>query len=186
MKGLIIILIIIGVINILKNSKNNKNIHSEDVKDQALLNEEVLPYKRKMLLTKAEYSIWNLLKAKCDKYEMIICPKIRMEDFINVDIKDYSKRQSYRGRIKSRHVDFLICDKKLNILAGIEIDDNSHLKESSKEIDEFKNRVFKTINIPLFRIVLNEGYYEKQIDNYLRELGYYEEEIKKDVFNNEK
>ena len=176
MKSLIVVLIIVGVVLILKNSKNNKKTSSEDVVEQALLNQEVLPYKRKMLLSKAEYSIWNVLKAKCDKYDLIICPKIRMEDFINVDVKDYSKRQSYRGRIKSRHVDFLLCDKKLNILAGIEIDDNTHLKEASKEVDEFKNKVFKTINIPLYRIVLSEGYYEKQIDKYLKELGYCEKE----------
>ncbi|MDE7211838.1 MAG: DUF2726 domain-containing protein, partial [Lachnospiraceae bacterium] len=32
----------------------------------------------------------------------------------------------YRGYIKSRHVDFLICDSALHILAALELNDPSH------------------------------------------------------------
>ena len=73
----------------------------------------------------------------------------------------------YRGYIKSRHVDFLICDNKLNIIMGIELDDNSHNKESAKKTDEFKNKLFETINIPLERVKVSSGDYEQQIIDIL-------------------
>ena len=49
---------------------------------------------------------------------------------------------------------------------GIELDDNSHNKESVKKVDNFKDNLFKTINIPLKRIVAS-GDYKQQITKAL-------------------
>lgn len=143
------------------------------LKDSPLPKEAMsaFPYRKKFILTKAEYSFWRILKEKCDQYNVIICPKVRMEDFIDVNEGDFRKRQSYRGRIKSRHIDFMLCDNKLNILAGIELDDNSHFQEENKEVDMFKNQVFNIIKIPLYRVVMKSGYYECQIEGILKEVG---------------
>ena len=150
--------------------KGNVLLQEEQVEKQQ---QKHLSYKRKLLLTQAEYSFWQVLKRSCDEFGLFICPKVRMEDFIAVDEQDFSKKQSLRGRIKSRHIDFILCDNKLNVLAGIELDDNTHLKESIKEIDEFKGEVFRILNLPLYRVMMKNGYYEKQIQEILKELGYY-------------
>ncbi len=126
------------------------------------------PYAKKMLLTKAEYEFYKVLKAKCDQNNMLICPKVRMEDFLIVT--DKKNTLKYRGYIRSRHIDFMICDNKLYLLAGIELDDNSHYNKNAAEIDEFKNKVFQKINLPLFRIKVSQGIYERQIDDVLNSI----------------
>lgn len=122
------------------NNTNNDTQEQDQPKDKA----EKLPYSKKYLLTGVEYRFWNRLVEKCNKSNLIVCPKVRMEDFINVNVADYKERQKYRGYIKSKHVDFLICDAKLVILAGIELDDETHNSGQAKKADPFKNDVFKT------------------------------------------
>jgi hypothetical protein len=126
------------------------------------------PYKKKYLLTKTEYAFYNILKRKADARNLIICPKVRLEDFISVTAKE--NKMKYRGYIKSRHIDFLICDSRLNILMGIELDDSTHNTESAKKTDNFKNELFKAIDVPLYRIVVNEKDYENKIDNVFSSL----------------
>lgn len=140
--------------------------------DEADKRVQTMPYVKKNLLTKTEYEFWNILRNECSKYNIIICPKVRMEDFIDVTAEDFSTKQSYRGKIKSRHIDFILCDNKLNILAGLELDDNSHLSTDAKITDEFKNNVFRRINIPLYRVPVNRKDYTQQINNILIKLGY--------------
>lgn len=127
-------------------------------------------YEKKKLLSSAEYYFWLPLKNKCDENNFIICPKVRLEDFINVSNNDFKIRQKYRGFIKSRHIDFLICDSKLNILAGIELDDSSHKQENVKKTDSFKNNVFKQVGIPLFRIKVDSKKYNDELDAIIKQL----------------
>ena len=65
-----------------------------------------------------------------------MCPKVRLEDFIYVTNKQ--ELYKYRGYIKSRHIDFLICDNDLHIKFAIELDDKTHNTEKAKSTDEFK------------------------------------------------
>ena len=120
------------------------------------------PYKRKYLLTKTEYKFYKELKTICDKKDIIICPKVRLEDFISVTSD--KERGKYRGYIKSRHVDFLLCDKDLNIISAIELDDYSHETKQAIKTDRFKDRLFKQIGIPLNRIKVASDY-SKQIND---------------------
>ena len=130
-----------------------------------------LPFSRKFLLTGAEYAFWKKLKPVTDEYDLILCPKVRMEDFIQVNENDFKKKQHYRGKIKSRHIDFILCDSKLNILAGVELDDNSHKKASVREVDDMKNMAFQALKLPLFRIVMSKGDYDKQIESIIESLS---------------
>lgn len=126
------------------------------------------PYKKKFLLTKSEYAFFKALRQKCGN-QFMICPKVRMEDFLSVT--DNENRAKYRGYIKSRHVDFLLCDNELHMLAGIELDDASHNGVEAKKKDKFKDEVFKQIGVPLFRIKETKGNYEPQIDAMLSAFG---------------
>ncbi len=117
------------------------------------------PYISRPLLTKTEYAFYKVLRKYTDRHNLLICPKVRMEDFIKVTAKKNYAR--YRGYIKSRHVDFIICDNDLNILCGIELDDSSHNTEKAQEIDKFKNNTFKAIEIPLYRIKTSSNYNEE-------------------------
>lgn len=98
----------------------------------------------------------------CDENNLLICPKVRLEDIVEVDTKENAYK--FRNYIKSKHIDFVLCDNKLNALAALELDDNTHYtSKKTQNSDEFKENVFKAVNLPLFRVKMNQGYYEKEI-----------------------
>lgn len=130
-----------------------------------------MPYGHRHILTKTEYAFWKTLQLKTRQYDLLICPKVRMEDFLSVKVKSERQRQAWRGKVKSRHIDFILCDKDMNMIAGIELDDNSHkYNKETIQSDKFKNRVFEAIGYPLFRIIVSKGNYAAQIDEMLNSL----------------
>lgn len=167
-----IALLLIAIISIIVYHITQKGVQDSHVNNSApkAINQlTAYPYEKKMLLTKAEYAFYHVLKRKCDENDLLICPKVRMEDFITVT--DRKNTLKYRGYIKSRHIDFMICDNKLRLLAGIELDDSSHQSKDAANVDEFKNKVFKTIQLPLFRVKMSQGNYELQLDKIISEIG---------------
>lgn len=118
-------------------------------------------------LTKPEYVFYTILEDKCDYADLIICPKVRLEDFINV--RNIREKQSYRGRIKSRHVDFLICDREMKPLCGIELDDSSHNSWKAQKTDKFKNELYNAIGLKLYRVQTGSNF-EAKIDFIIHEL----------------
>lgn len=154
-----------------KKKKQKKKLNQKKLKKQnnSYFDYSYMPYEKNTLLTKTEYKFYLVLKKKCDEQNLLICPKVRLEDFILVPLEDFQQRQKYRGYIKSRHVDFLITDSNLHILSGIELDDPTHDTEQAKIIDEFKDNLFATIGIPLFRIKTNTRY-TTHIDSILQNI----------------
>ena len=148
--AIIILCFVCAIFSLIGQNKTKKKNNVEYVPPKISTNEFYLPYRKKLLLTKTEYYFYKQLKIQCDLNDILICPKIRLEDLAEVTTKqDYMR---YRGYIKSRHVDFILCDKNLNILCAIELDDNSHNNIDRMQVDNFKNNFFRTIGIPLYRI----------------------------------
>lgn len=113
-----------------------------------------LPYQRKMLLTSYEYKLYKLLKPLTDKNNLHIMSKVRIIDFISVK-RGMTKNEaySYICKIKQSHIDFLVCNpENLYPLAAIELDDNTHQSLKAQEKDKFKDEVFKSTGIKLYRI----------------------------------
>lgn len=163
---LLIILIILKNILDVKNSLRRKKEKEEKENENPKL-PDVLPYKRKMLLTKTEYTFFKILKPICDAADYMICPKVRLEDL--ADVTDRQNILKWRGYIKSRHIDFLLTDNRLNVLAAIELDDSSHNSDKAQKTDEFKNNFFVKIGIPLFRIRTGQDY-DEAIGNIIKGL----------------
>lgn len=162
---LIIICAIAGKIIAVLGAKKNTPVQNVGQQPGPIGNgSDILPYEKKMLLTKTEYGFWKCLKQKCDEKGFIICPKVRMEDFLSVTVKDKKQLMKYRGYIKSRHIDFMICDSALHILAGLELDDRSHNSANAQKTDLFKNQVFTVIGLPLFRVIIGGESYETQLN----------------------
>ena len=171
MEAIIIVGILISVCIVLdetvfkpKRKKSWTQKSSPFSKESNWNGSDILPYEKKMLLTKTEYGFWKCLKQKCDEKGFIICPKVRMEDFLSVTVKDKKQLMKYRGYIKSRHIDFMICDSALHILAGLELDDRSHNSANAQKTDLFKNQVFTVIGLPLFRVIIGGESYETQLN----------------------
>lgn len=87
------------------------------------------------LLTKNEEEFFGRLeKALPDHY---IFPQVAFRAFLEPAAKPGSKANlRQRGRIGAKHCDFLICNRKLDILAIIELDDRTHVAEKDRARDE--------------------------------------------------
>jgi len=110
------------------------------------------------LMNKSEFMLFKELQKQLGgKY--LVLSKVRMEDFVHVK-KGLERKKSYglRSRIKSRHTDFLICDRHTKPLVAIELDGYSHNSKKSQKADKFKDRVYTYIGLPLIRIHVGEKY----------------------------
>lgn len=85
--------------------------------------------------------------------------KTRLEDIIRVKASIKGKeRWGHRGRIKSRHVDFLIINQQGVPIAAIELDGKSHNPKNPSAADQLKTGLFKQVQIPLWRVRVGESF----------------------------
>ncbi|MDO8523482.1 MAG: DUF2726 domain-containing protein [bacterium] len=114
--------------------------------------ESKLPYRRKdYLLSATERKFFYALEQIAHKNNYHVFAKVRLEDLLWLP-KNTEDRWSFRGRIKSRHIDFVLCDhENIKPLLAIELDDSSHLSEKAQKTDDFKNRALKDAGLPLLR-----------------------------------
>ena len=103
---------------------------------------ERLPYEiNETILTERERSFYRILKPVADKLELQICPKVRLADIVSIK-KGTKDWQKWFNKIRSKHVDFLLCDYDMNIVLLLELDDSSHESERAKKNDALKNAIF--------------------------------------------
>ena len=135
---------------LIRTKKQKKSVRTED-----------LPYKRKKILSEAECNFYQVLKNILPENRQIAC-KPRMEDLLYVEKS--SSRNSYRGKIQNRHIDFVIFNPVNGYTDfAIELDDKSHETEKQKQIDKFKDDVFRKIDMPLIRIPARRTYDPKEL-----------------------
>ncbi len=103
---------------------------------------EKLPYEmNETILTERERSFYRILRPIADKLQLQICPKVRVADIVSIK-KGTRDWQKWFNKIRSKHVDFLLCDYDMNIVLIIELDDRSHETERAKKNDALKNAIF--------------------------------------------
>ncbi len=165
-----LLIIIIVVILIIKNIPIPKPQFEFDRQTNDITeNTNYMPYVRKNLLTPTEQFFYSILYREAQDRNLIVCPKVRLEDIVQVT--DKQNINKYRGYIKSRHIDFVLLNFNCETVAAIELDDPSHNTRKAYAADNFKNELFYTTGIPLIRIYtgvnytreLNEAFDELQI-----------------------
>lgn len=102
-------------------------------------------YTTKKILDDTEYDFYQFIKNECDNYDMVVLPKMKLEQFTNLVYTE-------------QPVDFIICDQGLNIIAGIELESNS--LETKAELIE---KTFHLIKKPIFRIKSQKDIYQEQV-----------------------
>ena len=112
-----------------------------------------------LFVNNAERAFFIILSQKLGS-EYLLMSKTRLEDIIGVarDVKDAKLRWSLRGRVKSRHVDFLICARDGRPLLGIEHDGSSHGSRVAQNGDDLKDRIFAAAGIAFVRVVTGEDF----------------------------
>ena len=165
---LLCILIIITIISTIFDIITKKENKKENIEIQNNKIDYNNYYTNKKVMTPGEEYFFKELKKMTNKLDLYIFPQVNMERYINV--KKTKEIYSYRNRIKSRCIDYLIIKNDNTILCGIELDDKSHEKNERIKRDEFINTLFDKINIQLFRIPQREKYNMEILENKLKEL----------------
>lgn len=127
-----------------------------------------LPYHSKYILTGPEYRFYTALKPLMTEHNYLICPKVGLKDLFEVN--KGADRQKYFRQISQKHIDFLICDAQLHPLFAIELDDKSHNRSDVKQRDKFKDVVFSSAGLPLYRVPTASTYTEEYLKNYIHHL----------------
>ena len=97
-------------------------------------------YQRKQLFTRNEWQNYKKLREIAEVRGFVICPKVRLFDLVEPR-HDKKKKLTYRYKIQAKHVDFVICDRDMNIKAILELDDSSHYEPERIKRDEFVNTI---------------------------------------------
>ncbi len=120
-------------------------------KEEPEIKEEILPYKKKLLLTKNEWVFYKSLKPVADELGYTVLSKIRVADLVEVNVKDNKDYIKYFNKINKKHIDFALAKpENLQIMLLIELDDNSH-KDGNKR-DDFIEKLYKQTGYKLLRV----------------------------------
>lgn len=162
MQTLLIISVVMGILLIIGNLYLETKIRAQKG------NVYFPYYKRNSLLTRAERSFFSVLQGiKNDEFEVFT--KVRVADIVGIE-KGLTKSERAKAfnRIRSKHFDFVICDKKrVSVICIIELDDSSHLKPQAKRNDDFKNKLCASCSLPLIRIKAARSYNATEIRNQI-------------------
>ena len=114
-----------------------------------------------LFASRAELAFFRAMQAAIPEGFHVLT-KVRLEDVIQVKkgLSDPKLRWRLRGRIKSRHIDFVIIDNAGIPRIAIEVDGPQHAHKDAQNADQFKNGVFESTEIPLYRIKIGENFHE--------------------------
>ncbi len=114
---------------------------------------------RSLFVNKAERAFFIILSQHLGT-DYLLMTKTRLEDVIGVrrDVRNDKLRWALRGRVKSRHVDFLVCARDGTPLLGIELDGSSHLDMSAQNGDDLKDRIFEAAGLAFIRVNTGEDF----------------------------
>lgn len=117
---------------------------------------------QKFALTKTEMSFFTQLDFIKPENRHILM-KVRLGDVIKPVA---SGKQGYAdwGRIKSKHLDFVIIDPTTSkIISCIELDDYSHNSDAANKRDNVKDNALKSAQVKLFRFQVRNQYDPEQL-----------------------
>lgn len=110
------------------------------------------------LLTATELKFYRVLKPICDERNLAVFAKVRLEDLVSVPSHIYNDWK-WRGYIRSRHIDFVLCDaSNLKIRCVLELDDWHHKFMRNHEIDGRKDKIMRDAGLPLIRVKVSQIY----------------------------
>ncbi len=118
--------------------------------------------KHKALFSAAEINFKNALSQAIVNPNLVVYGKVRIADIITPSInKKFNNKMWWKAftKISSKHVDYVICDKRnYSVLCVLELDDQSHNTSKAKQRDSFVNKAYKSAGIELIRVKASSNY----------------------------
>lgn len=100
--------------------------------------------------------------------------KVRVADIIRVR-RGHPEWRSWFGKISQKHVDYVIADLELMVVACvIELDDKSHKRRDRQQRDEFVDWALANSGIPVIRIQVSNSYDTNALRKQIYEACNYE------------
>jgi len=116
--------------------------------------------KRDRVMNMSEQALFiNLEQQLHEKF--LVLSKVRIEDFVDTVHEGFDEKEVWgnRNRIKSRHVDFLICDLvTTKPILAIELDGNSHNRLDRRKRDDFINKLYSDIELRVEHIPVGSNF----------------------------
>lgn len=134
--------------------------------DISFLNNNYYKYfsKKEYLLTPTELKFYNLLKQITDKLNLNLFCQVSMYEIIKC--KDYK----HFNKIRSKCIDFVITEKNCKIRCCIELDDYTHNSNKRKKRDLIVDNIFKSSNVNLIRIKVQNYYNLNELEDKIKNL----------------
>jgi len=114
--------------------------------------------RRKALLTKNELSFYEVLRSAM--YDYVVFAKVRLADLIDADERH---RKGQTNEIRTKHIDFVICDDDSKPLIAIEVDDKSDDRSDRAARDPDVDRLFQAVGLQLIRVPAQSTYDFEQV-----------------------
>jgi len=141
------------VVNLMKRSEGGQKSSFEKTKEKL---PEKLPFKLVWnFFNKSEEAFFYKLKKSLPEGYYIF-PKVRIIDFIE-PIKGISYNSS-KGKVWSRHVDFLICNSYFKPVLVLELNGRSHQRQDRINSDDFKKQLFESVGLKYKFIKVGESF----------------------------
>jgi hypothetical protein len=129
---------------------------------------EGFSYKSKQyFFSKAERKFYEVLKEVADEMDMVVFAKVRLADLIYLPKSEDNWIKGW-NKIKSKHIDFVLCDKEsYQPKVAIELNDSSHNKYKRKERDRFLEFTFEDVDIKFIEIKPSGQYTKSEMEDKL-------------------
>lgn len=176
MRSTIPILIICLIVYLIKRKKqytkrsNRQQRQFENTikTDNKIVNNFTTAYKREYLLSINEKNQYWQLRRWADSKNLIVFTKVRLADLISP--RNSNDNKTLFWKIQAKHVDFVICDQKINVVCIVELQDNSHTRTDRIERDKFVQEVLESCGYKVIQT------YSVTADLLDKACGYYKEE----------
>lgn len=111
--------------------------------------------RRQYLLTVPEKRFYNVLRRVVAPHAVLA--KVRLADLVEADERHLLRKSNF-DHIKSKHIDFVICDRALSPLIAVELDDSSHGRPDRIARDRDVNRILEIASLPILRVPVRRTY----------------------------
>lgn len=151
--AIFLIAVVLMMVKYIKKLTNDIDSKTDEAAEAATVPaDEKLPYVlNNPIMSPKERSFYRSVKPIADELALTVFCKVRLADLVNVP-KDTNKWHTWFNYIKSKHIDFVLVDKDMNIKVLIEVDDKTHNRDDRKQRDEFVDKIFKQLGIEVLHI----------------------------------
>ena len=108
-------------------------------------------YRKRWLFSYREKDAYWAIRELCDRYGLFLMAKVRLLDLLE-PVKGDPRYRSYFWKVQAKHVDFVLCDRKLVARLVVEVDDASHDQEDRRERDRFVDAVLESVGYSVLHL----------------------------------